>query len=85
MQSVGQRDPAGSGLWIPSPSCDPPELCVCPWSVCATASLQPGTEREAAALLFSMAAQQKKAGEGSACMAFLPGLMLIQIISVTAG
>lgn len=33
----------------------------------------------------STAVQQKKAGEGSGYMAFLPGLFLVQIISVTAG
>lgn len=58
---------------------------VCHCSLCVTASLQPGTTRGAAALLFSGAAQQKKAGEGSAYMAFLPGLLLVQIISITAG
>lgn len=61
--------------------------CVYPWSVwhcslCLTASL---AQREAAALLFSLAAQQKKAGEGSGYMAFLPGLLPVQIISITAG
>lgn len=59
--------------------------CVCVPEACVTPSLQPGTKREAAALLFSAAAQQKKACEGSGYMAFLPGLLLVQIISITSG